>query len=154
LTGRKLATDTYGEYARHSGKALSGKDPVRIDRVGAYAARHAAKNLVAAGLAGECEVMISYAIGVTRPVSIQVQSFGTGKYPDDKLERIVKDNFDFRPGGLLKRFGLRHRPAAQSGSFFQNLAAYGHFGRSDLCLPWENTDIAAALVEQARGDEK
>jgi S-adenosylmethionine synthetase len=147
LTGRKNAVDTYGEYARLSEKALSGKDMLRIDRIGAYAARHAAKNVVAAGLAAKCEVMLSYSIGLTRPVSLQVQTFGTGKVRDDRITALVSNHFDFRLAGILKHFQLRHLPAAHPDGFYQKLAAYGHFGRTDLDLPWEKTDKAELLRE-------
>jgi S-adenosylmethionine synthetase len=137
LAGRKNAIDTYGEYCRHSGKALSGKDPIRIDRVAAYAARYAAKNIVAAKLANECEIMLSYSVGLTKPVTFNIETFGTGKYDDNKILEIVKNHFDFRLGGILKKFNLRHLPAEHSGRFFQQLATYGHMGRQDLDLPWE-----------------
>jgi S-adenosylmethionine synthetase len=141
LTGRKTAIDTYGEYSRHSGSALSGKDPTRIDRVGAYAARYAAKNIVAAGLAEECEVQLSYSIGLARPVSIQVETFGTGKLPDAAIARQVAQVFDFRLAGIIRQFNLRDLPALAPGGFYQKLAAYGHMGRLDLgALPWEATD--------------
>ncbi|MGD9357679.1 MAG: methionine adenosyltransferase [Desulfobacterales bacterium] len=146
LTGRKTAVDTYGEYARHSGDALSGKDPLRIDRVGAYAARYAAKNVVAAGLSSECEVMLSYSIGLTRPVSLQVQTFGTGRIPDSKIVDLLVQNFDFRLAGILRQFRLRQLPIKYTGGFFQKLAAYGHFGRTDMDLPWEATDKAQDLA--------
>jgi S-adenosylmethionine synthetase len=145
LTGRKNAIDTYGEFSRHSGKALSGKDPLRIDRVGAYAARYAAKNVVAAGLASECEILLSYSIGSTQPVSLQVQTFGTGSIDDKQIARLIQDNFDFRLAAILRDLNLRHLPAMASGRFYQTLAAYGHFGRTDLELPWEKTDRAEAL---------
>jgi S-adenosylmethionine synthetase len=145
LTGRKSAVDTYGEYARHSGDALSGKDPMRIDRVGAYAARYAAKNVVAAGLAAECEVMLSYSIGLTEPVSLQVQTFGTGKISDDKIVALLKKHFEFRLAGILKQFNLRYMPGKYLDGFYQKLAAYGHFGRSDIELPWEQTDKVELL---------
>ena len=147
LTGRKNAIDTYGEYARHSGKALSGKDPMRIDRIGAYAARHAAKNVIAAGLASECEVLLSYSIGVTEPVSLQVQTFGTGRIDDDAITSLVAEHFDFRLGGILRTFDLRRLPAQHRGRFYQLLASYGHFGRTDIELPWERTDRAEQLRE-------
>jgi S-adenosylmethionine synthetase len=146
LTGRKSAVDTYGEYARHSGDALSGKDPLRIDRVGAYAARYAAKNVVAAGLASECEIMLSYSIGLTRPVSLQVQTFGTGKIPESRIVKLLTDKFDFRLAGILKQFKLRQLPLQHLDGFFQKLAAYGHFGRTDMDLPWEATDRAEDLA--------
>jgi S-adenosylmethionine synthetase len=149
LTGRKNATDTYGEYARHSGNALSGKDPLRIDRIGAYAARYAAKNVVAAGLAEECEVQLSYAIGLARPASVQVETFGTGRLDDERLADLVERAFDFRPAAILKQFKLRHLPAQQHGNFYCRLAAYGQVGRTDLPLPWELTDKAELLRELA-----
>jgi S-adenosylmethionine synthetase len=145
LTGRKSGVDTYGEYARHSGDALSGKDPMRIDRVGAYAARYAAKNVVAAGLAAECEIMLSYSIGLTQPVSLQVQTYGTGKIPDAKIEALLKKHFEFRLAGILRQFKLRYLPGKHLDGFYQKLAAYGHFGRNDLELPWEQTDKAELL---------
>jgi S-adenosylmethionine synthetase len=148
LSGRKNAIDTYGEYSRHSGKALSGKDPLRIDRIGAYAARYAAKNVVAAGLAGQCEIMLSYSIGQTRPVSLQVQTFGTGNLADEKIARLLQKHFDFRLAGILKQFDLRRLPAESSLGFFERLAAYGHFGRSDMDLPWEKIDHVEALADE------
>jgi len=147
LTGRKNAIDTYGEYARHSGSALSGKDPRRADRVGAYAARYAAKNIVAAGIAEECEVQVSYSVGKSRPVSILVETFGTGRIPDEEIVRLITDNFEFRPAGILREFRLRHLPRIVKGGFFKKLAAYGHVGRMDMGLPWEITDKAALLRE-------
>jgi S-adenosylmethionine synthetase len=141
LTGRKCAVDTYGEYARHSGKALSGKDPLRVDRIGVYAARYAAKNVVAAGLANACEVMVSYATGAARPVSLMVNTFGTGTQPDPQLAERIRSHFDFRPAGILKQFALRHLPGRQAAGFFQKLSANGHVGREDLDLPWERTDM-------------
>ena len=140
LTGRKNAIDTYGEYSRQSSAALSGKDPMRIDRVGVYAARYAAKNLVAAGLADECEVHLSYSIGRSRPVSIQVETFNTGKIPDEDLVALLEQYFDFRPAAIMRAFNLRHLPAKHKGLFYQRLAVYGHVGRMDLELPWEQTD--------------
>jgi S-adenosylmethionine synthetase len=145
LTGRKSDVDTYGEYAHHSGNALSGKDPMRIDRVGAYAARYAAKNLVAAGLAEECEIQLSYSIGFSRPVSIQVETFGTGKLSDDDLGALVERHFDFRLVAILRDFNLRHLPALNKGRFYRRLAVYGHVGRLDLDLPWEAIDKAEIL---------
>ena len=145
LTGRKNAIDTYGEFSRHSGKALSGKDPLRIDRIGAYAARYAAKNVVAAGLATECEILLSYSIGVTQPVSLQVFTFGTGKIEDKEIARLVRDHFDFRLAAILRDLNLRHLPAEAGGRFYQELAAYGHFGRTDMDLPWEKTDRVEIL---------
>jgi S-adenosylmethionine synthetase len=149
LTGRKNAVDTYGEYARHSGNALSGKDHLRIDRIGVYAARYAAKNVVAAGLAEECEVVLSYTIGLARPASIQVETFGTGKISDEELAVLIEANFDFRLAGILKDFDVRHLPSRHKGGFFSRLAAYGQVGRLDMDLPWEKTDKAEGLKEQA-----
>jgi S-adenosylmethionine synthetase len=148
LTGRKNAIDTYGEYARHSGAALSGKDPLRIDRSGAYAARHAAKNVVAAGLATECEVQLSYTIGQARPVSVQIETFGTGRIPDDRIALLVGRHFELRPAGILRAFSLRRLPSAIKGGFYRRLAAYGHVGRMDIGLPWEVTDKVPALREE------
>lgn len=145
LTGRKNAVDTYGEYSRHSGAALSGKDPTRIDRVGAYAARYAAKNVVAAGLADECEVQLSYSIGLSRPVSIQVETFGTGKIPDEKIAALIERHFDFRLAGIIRQFNLRFLPSIIKGGFYRKLACYGHVGRMDIGLPWELTDKASIL---------
>jgi S-adenosylmethionine synthetase len=147
LTGRKNAMDTYGEYARHSESALSGKDPTRIDRVGAYAARHAAKNVVAAGLAQECEVQLSYSIGQARPVSVQIDTRGTGRLSDDDIAERVLRVFDFRPAAIVRAFRLRELPSKVRGGFYRRLAAYGHIGRMDLALPWETTDRVAALRE-------
>jgi S-adenosylmethionine synthetase len=145
LTGRKNAIDTYGEYAKHSGAALSGKDPIRIDRVGAYAARYAAKNVVAANLADECEVQLSYSIGLSRPVSIQVETFGTGKIPDEEITLLLEKHFDFRLAGIIKQFNLRFLPSLTKGGFYKKLAAYGHVGRMDMDLPWEATDKAGVF---------
>jgi S-adenosylmethionine synthetase len=147
LTGRKNAIDTYGEYSRHSGAALSGKDPTRIDRVGAYAARYAAKNVVAAGLAAECEVQLSYSIGLSRPVSVQVETFGTGVIADEEIAARLSQHCDFRLAGILRQFNLRHLPSTVRGGFYRKLAAYGHVGRMDIGLPWEVTDKAAVLRE-------
>ncbi len=141
LTGRKCAVDTYGEYARHSGKALSGKDPLRVDRIGVYAARYAAKNIVAAGLANACEVMVSYATGAAQPVSLMVNTFGTGKQSDSQLADRLRSHFDFRPAGIIKQFRLRTLPSQQSGGFYQKLSANGQVGREDLDLPWERTEM-------------
>jgi S-adenosylmethionine synthetase len=145
LTGRKNAIDTYGEYARHSGAALSGKDPTRIDRIGAYAARYAAKNVVASGLARACEIQLSYSIGLSRPVSIQVETFGTGKIPDERIAGLVEHHFDFRLAGIIRHFNLRHLPSRLKGGFYRKLASYGHVGRMDIGLPWELTDKASIL---------
>lgn len=140
LTGRKIIVDTYGGYARHGGGAFSGKDPTKVDRSAAYACRYVAKNIVAAGLATKCELQISYAIGVARPTSLTIETFGTGKVPDEILLHLVNDNFDLRPAAIIKNFALQHLPAQNNGRFYQNVAAYGHFGRNDLDLPWERID--------------
>jgi S-adenosylmethionine synthetase len=140
MTGRKSAADTYGGYARHNGAALSGKDPSRIDRIGVYAARYAAKNIVAAGLAEECEVQLSYSIGHAAPVSIQVQTFGTGTIADGEIQARLEKNFDFRVGAIIRDFNLRHLPADQAGGFYAKLPAHGHFANALLELPWEQTD--------------
>lgn len=142
LTGRKIIVDTYGGMARHGGGAFSGKDPTKVDRSAAYAARYVAKNIVAAGLADRCEIQIAYAIGVARPVSVNIETFGTGKISDGKIEELVRKNFDLRPAGIIKTLNLR-RP------IYRQTAAYGHFGRTDLDLPWEKTEKAASLREQA-----
>lgn len=147
LTGRKIIVDTYGGYARHGGGAFSGKDPTKVDRSAAYAARYVAKNIVAAGLADKCEVQLSYAIGVARPVSITIETFGTSKVDEDQLLEVVKDNFELRPAGIIQTFNLQNLPSERGGRFFQNVAAYGHFGRPDLDLPWERTDKADLLKE-------
>lgn len=138
LTGRKIIVDTYGGYARHGGGAFSGKDCTKVDRSAAYAARYVAKNIVAAGLADKCEIQLSYAIGVAQPTSVMVDSFGTGKVSDEKLVEIVRENFDLRPAGIIKMLDLR-RP------IYKQTAAYGHFGRNDLDLPWEKTDKTEVL---------
>ena len=148
LTGRKIIVDTYGGYARHGGGAFSGKDPTKVDRSAAYAARYVAKALVAAGLARKVEVQLSYAIGVAKPVSILVESFGTGKLDNDNLTALVQEHFDLRPGAIIEIFSLRDLPQQRGGRFYQDVAAYGHFGRSDLNLPWENVDAIAATLQQ------
>jgi len=150
LTGRKTGIDTYGEYSRHSGSALSGKDPWRIDRIGAYAARYAAKNVVASGLASECEVQLSYMIGLAHPVSLQVETFGTGTINDGSISDLLHRFFDFRIGGIVKEFDLRFLPSKAKGGFYQRLAAYGQMGRSDMEVPWEKTDQAGLLSEFRR----
>ncbi|UOF91441.1 methionine adenosyltransferase [Fodinisporobacter ferrooxydans] len=142
LTGRKIIVDTYGGYARHGGGAFSGKDPTKVDRSAAYAARYVAKNIVAAGLADKCEVQLAYAIGVARPVSIMVDTFGTGKVSEDILVELVNKHFDLRPAGIIKSLDLR-RP------IYRQTAAYGHFGRTDLNVPWEQTDKADLLRQEA-----
>lgn len=149
LTGRKIIVDTYGGYSRHGGGAFSGKDPTKVDRSACYACRYVAKNIVAAGLAEKCEVQVSYAIGVARPVSIMVETFGTSKVPQEKLLELVKANFDLRPAGIIQVFNLRGLPGERLGRFYQDVAAYGHFGRNDLDLPWEKTDKAALLKQAA-----
>ncbi len=140
LTGRKIIVDTYGGYARHGGGAFSGKDCTKVDRSAAYAARYVAKNIVAAGIADKCEIQLSYAIGVAKPTSIMVDTFGTGKIEDDKLVDIIRENFDLRPAGIIKMLDLR-RP------IYKQTAAYGHFGRTDVSLPWEKTDMAEKLAK-------
>ena len=150
LTGRKIIVDTYGGYSRHGGGAFSGKDPTKVDRSAAYATRYVAKNIVAAGLASKCEVELGYAIGVAEPVSVMVDTFGTGKISDDDIAELIKKNFDLRPAAIIKRFDLRGLPAKNGGKFYQLLAAYGHMGRTDIDVPWEKTDKAAALKEQSQ----
>lgn len=142
LTGRKIIVDTYGGYARHGGGAFSGKDGTKVDRSASYAARYVAKNIVAAGIADKCEVGLSYAIGVARPLSIYVDTFGTGKISDNEIEALVQKHFDLRPAAIIRDLDLK-KP------IFRNLSAYGHFGREDLGVKWENTDKAAALKEDA-----
>ena len=138
LTGRKIIVDTYGGYARHGGGAFSGKDCTKVDRSAAYAARYVAKNIVAAGLADKCEIQLSYAIGVAQPTSVRIDTFGTGKISETKLVDIVRENFDLRPAGIIKMLDLR-RP------IYKQTAAYGHFGRDDLDLPWEKLDKVELL---------
>ena len=142
LTGRKIIVDTYGGYARHGGGAFSGKDPTKVDRSATYAARYAAKNIVAAGLADKVEIQLAYAIGVAKPVSILVDTFGTGKIDDEKIAELVEKNFDLRPAAIIRDLDLR-RP------IYKQTAAYGHFGRTDVDLPWEHTDKAETLRQQA-----
>ena len=142
LTGRKIIVDTYGGYARHGGGAFSGKDPTKVDRSAAYAARYVAKNIVAAGLADKCEIQLAYAIGVANPVSINVDTYGTGKVSEETLVELVRSNFDLRPAGIIKMLDLR-RP------IYKQTAAYGHFGRTDLDLPWERLDKVEALKQGA-----
>ena len=143
LTGRKIIVDTYGGMARHGGGAFSGKDPTKVDRSASYAARYAAKNVVAAGLAERCEIQIAYAIGVAHPTSVSVNTFGTGTVPDPEIEKLVRDHFDLRPAGIIRMLDLR-RP------IYRQTASYGHFGRTDLDLPWERTDRAEALKKAAK----
>ncbi|HEY9087992.1 MAG TPA: methionine adenosyltransferase [Anaerolineaceae bacterium] len=146
VTGRKIIVDTYGGMGRHGGGAFSGKDPTKVDRSAAYAARHVAKNIVAAGLAERCEIQVSYAIGVARPLSVNVETFGTGAIPDEEIASLVTTHFDLRPGAIIRDLQLR-RPV------YQQVAAYGHFGRDDLNLTWERTEQAAALRAAAHLDE-
>lgn len=141
LTGRKIIVDTYGGYGRHGGGAFSGKDPTKVDRSASYAARYVAKNIVAAELADKCEIGLAYAIGVARPLSIYVETFGTGKISDKEIEKLVEKNFDLRPAAIIRNLDLK-RP------IYRNLAAYGHFGRKDLDLPWEKTDKAEILKKE------
>ena len=144
LTGRKIIVDTYGGMARHGGGAFSGKDPTKVDRSGAYAARYVAKNIVAAGLAGKCEIQIAYAIGVARPVSIMIDTFGTGRISSTELVQLVEKVFDLRPGAIIRDLNLR-RP------IYKQTACYGHFGRVDLDLPWEALDKVEELQQAASG---
>lgn len=140
LTGRKIIVDTYGGYARHGGGAFSGKDPSKVDRSAAYMARYVAKNLVKAGICSKCEIQIAYAIGVARPVSVRVDTFGTGKISDGEIEKIVEDTFDLRPHGIIEKLGLR-------APIYAKTTNYGHFGKEGL--PWENTDMAPILAKKA-----
>ena len=142
LTGRKIIVDTYGGIGRHGGGAFSGKDPTKVDRSAAYAARYVAKNIVAAGLAKKCEIQLAYAIGVAHPVSVMVDTFGTGVLADDTLEKIVKETFDLRPAAIIDYLDLR-KP------IYRELAAYGHMGRTDLGVKWENTDKVDILRQKA-----
>ena len=142
LTGRKIIVDTYGGYARHGGGSFSGKDPTKVDRSASYAARYVAKNIVAAGIADKCEVELAYAIGLARPVSVRVDTFGTGRLSDDKMIELINNNFDLRPAAIIDKLKLRQ-------PIYRQIAAYGHFGRTDLDLPWEKTDKADTLKEQA-----
>lgn len=141
LTGRKIIVDTYGGMARHGGGAFSGKDPTKVDRSAAYAARYVAKNIVAAGLADKCEIQLAYAIGVARPASILVDTFGTGKIDEEQIVNLVEENFELRPAGIIDMLNLRH-------PIYRQTAAYGHFGRDDIDLPWEHTDKAESLKRQ------
>lgn len=142
VTGRKIIVDSYGGMGRHGGGAFSGKDPTKVDRSAAYAARWAAKNIVAAGIADRCEIQVAYAIGMAKPMSVNVETFGTGKIPDEKIAKLVDENFDLRPGAIIRDLDLR-RP------IFRQTAAYGHFGRDDVSFPWENTDKAKDLAKAA-----
>ena len=138
LTGRKIIVDTYGGYSRHGGGAFSGKDPTKVDRSASYAARYVAKNIVAAGLADRCEVQLAYAIGVARPVSVLVETFGTAKVEEERITKAIDSLVDLRPAAIIERFALR-RP------IYRQFAAYGHMGREDLCAPWEKTDLIEEL---------
>jgi S-adenosylmethionine synthetase len=142
VTGRKIIVDTYGGMGRHGGGCFSGKDPTKVDRSAAYAARWAAKNVVAAGIADRCEIQVAYAIGVAHPLSVNVETFGTGHIPDEKIASLIREHFDLRPGAIIRDLNLR-RP------IYRQTAAYGAFGRDDLDLPWERTDKADALREAA-----
>ena len=142
VTGRKIIVDTYGGMGRHGGGAFSGKDPTKVDRSAAYAARWAAKNVVAAGLADRCEIQVAYAIGVAHPLSVNVETFGTGEIPDEQIAELINQHFDLRPGAIIRDLDLR-KP------IFRQVAAYGHFGRDDLDLPWERTDKAETLRQAA-----
>jgi S-adenosylmethionine synthetase len=142
FTGRKIIVDTYGGVARHGGGAFSGKDPTKVDRSGSYMARYVAKNVVAAGLADRLEIQLAYAIGVARPLSVSVEAFGTAKIPNELLLKLINKHFDFRPGAIIHRFNLR-RP------IYRQVASFGHFGRADIDLPWEQTDMAEILKEEA-----
>jgi S-adenosylmethionine synthetase len=142
LTGRKIIVDTYGGMGRHGGGCFSGKDPTKVDRSAAYAARWAAKNVVAAGLAERCEIQVAYAIGVSHPLSVNVETFGTGQIPDDQIAGLIDEYFDLRPGAIIRDLNLRQ-------PIYRQVASYGHFGRDDLDLPWERTDKAALLREAA-----
>ncbi len=151
LTGRKIIVDTYGGYARHGGGAFSGKDPTKVDRSAAYAARYVAKSIVKAKLAKKAEVQLSYAIGVAKPISILIETFGTGALAQADLTELIKNNFDLRPAAIIKEFDLRNLPKKMGGEFFRKTASYGHFGRNDLKLPWENVEEKALqLIEAAK----
>ncbi len=148
VTGRKIIVDTYGGYSRHGGGAFSGKDPTKVDRSAAYAARYVAKNIVAAGLAKKCEVELAYAIGVAQPVSIMVDTFGTGTISDDDIMCLIEKTFDLRPVAIINQFDLRNLPSKNNGKFYQKLAAYGHMGRTDIDVPWEKTDKVDELKKE------
>ena len=150
LTGRKIIVDTYGGYSRHGGGAFSGKDPTKVDRSAAYAARYVAKNIVASGLADKCEIELAYAIGVAEPISVFVDTFGTGKISDDEISEIVQENFELSPMAIIRQFDLRNLPAKNGGKFYQKLAAYGHMGRTDLIVPWEAVDKAELLKKNLK----
>ena len=145
LTGRKIMVDTYGGYARHGGSALCGKSLSNMGRIGVYAARYVAKNLAAAGIADECEIHLSYAIGESRPISIDIDTFGTGRYPDDRITKVIKELFDFRPAAIMRQFRLKHLPSIRKDGFYRKIAAYGQVGRMDIGLPWEKTDMVDVI---------
>jgi len=149
LTGRKIIVDTYGGYARHGGGAFSGKDPTKVDRSAAYAARYVAKSIVKAKLAKKAEVQLSYAIGVAKPISILVETFDTGVISQANLTELIKEHFDLRPAAIIKEFNLRNLPKKMSGKFFRKTASYGHFGRRDLDLPWEKVEKKAVQLAEA-----
>ena len=149
LTGRKIIVDTYGGYSRHGGGAFSGKDPTKVDRSAAYAARWVAKNIVASNLAEKCEIELANAIGMAKPVSVHIDTFETGIMPDEKLSEIIYKNIDLSPSAIIKRFKLRELPALNGGKFYQKLAAYGHMGRNDFFVPWEETDLTDTLKKLA-----
>ena len=149
LTGRKIIVDTYGGYARHGGGAFSGKDPTKVDRSAAYAARYVAKSIVKAKLAKKAEVQLSYAIGVAKPISILVETFDTGVISQANLTELIKKYFDLRPAAIIKEFDLRNLPKKMGGKFFRKTASYGHFGRRDLDLPWEKVEGKAAQLAEA-----
>ncbi len=154
LTGRKIIVDTYGGYSRHGGGAFSGKDPTKVDRSAAYAARWVAKNIVAADLATQCEVQVGYAIGVARPVSVNVNTFGTGKLSDDELGQLIEAHFDLRPAAIIQQFDLQRLPGLNNGVFYQRLAAYGHLGRTDFDVPWEKLDKVKEIQEAVANAKK
>ena len=147
LTGRKIIVDTYGGYSRHGGGAFSGKDPTKVDRSASYACRYVANNIVAAGLADKCEVQVSYAIGVARPVSVFIETFGTANVDEERLLKIAQEHFELRPAGIIQTLNLRNLPQERGGCFYQDVAAYGHFGRNDLDLPWEKIDKVQLLKD-------
>lgn len=150
LTGRKIIVDTYGGYSRHGGGAFSGKDPTKVDRSAAYAARYVAKNIVAAGLADKCEVQLGYAIGVARPMSVNVNGFGTSSFSDTQLAALINDHFDLRPAAIIQDFDLQNLPKKHQGCFYKKVAAYGHFGRELLDLPWEKLDKVKVLQQASK----
>lgn len=147
LTGRKIMVDTYGGYSRHGGSAISGKDLTNVGRIGVYAARYVAKNLVAAGIAEECEVHLSYTIGKSGPISIDIDTFNTGKYPDEMIRQVVRQLFDLRPAAIMRQFRLRHLPSVRRDGFYRKIATYGQVGRMDIGLPWERTDRTDDLIK-------